>query len=104
MLDQNSCLNIIGERKILEWIVKWVGSFISNRTTLCLARYNTCVSPTHSVIHQGSLLSPILFLFYNAKIVEAYNYLTRLVSRTGTVDNVNALAFSKSTDKKWRKL
>jgi hypothetical protein len=50
---------------------KWVGSFISNRTTtLCLPGYNTDAFPTHTGVPQGSPLSPILFLFYNANLVE----------------------------------
>ncbi len=67
-------LHNMRERKIPEWIVKWVGSFISNTTTtLCLPGYNTDAFPTHMGIPQGSSLSPILFLFYNANLVEACN-------------------------------
>jgi hypothetical protein len=37
-------LHNMRERKSLEWIVKWVGSFISSRTTtLCLPGHNTDV-------------------------------------------------------------
>jgi hypothetical protein len=62
------------ERKIPGWIVKWVGSFISNRTTtLCLPGYNTDAFPTHTGIPKGSPLSPILFLFFNANLVEIFN-------------------------------
>jgi hypothetical protein len=57
------------ERKIPEWIVKWVGRFISNRTTtLCLPGYNTDAFPMHTGIPHGSPLSPIHFLFYNARV------------------------------------
>jgi hypothetical protein len=39
------------ERKTHELIVKWVGSFISNRsTTLCLPGYNTEAFSTHTNI------------------------------------------------------
>jgi nitrate reductase assembly molybdenum cofactor insertion protein NarJ len=39
-------LHNMRERKILEWIVKWVGSFISNKTTtLCLPGYSTKAFP-----------------------------------------------------------
>ncbi len=41
-------------RKSSECIVKWVGNFISNRTTtLCLPGYNTNAFPTHTGIPQG---------------------------------------------------
>jgi hypothetical protein len=62
------------ERKIPKWIVKWVGSFISNRTTtLCLPGYNTDAFSTYTGIPQGSPLSPILSFFYNANLVDVCN-------------------------------
>jgi hypothetical protein len=98
-------LHIMRERKIPEWIVKWVGSFISNRTTtLCLPGYNTDAFSTHTGIPQGSPLSPILFLFYNANLVEICNPPTLPASGTGFVDDVNALAFGKSTEENCRTL
>ncbi len=82
-------LHNMRERKIPELIVKWVGSFISNRTTtLCLPGYNTdCFSP-HSGIYQWSQLSPILFLFYNANLINACKPPTPPVSGTSFMDNV----------------
>ncbi len=39
-------LHDMRERKIPDWIVKYVGSFISNKTTtLCLPGYNTDAFP-----------------------------------------------------------
>jgi hypothetical protein len=67
-------LHNMRERIIPEWIVKWVGSFISNRTTtLCLPGNNTDAFPMHTGIPQGSLLSPIDFFFDNANLVKAWN-------------------------------
>jgi hypothetical protein len=44
-------LHIVREGNIPEWIVKWVGSFISNRTTtLCLLGHNNNAFPTHTGI------------------------------------------------------
>ncbi len=98
-------LHNMRERNILEWIVKWVGSFISNRTTtLCLPGYNTNAFSTHTGVPQGSPLSPILFLFYNANLVEACNSPTLLASGTGFYDGVNAQAFGKSTEENCRML
>jgi hypothetical protein len=92
-------LHNMWERRIPEWIVKWVGSFISKgTTTLCLPGYNTIAFPIHTSISQGSPLSPILFLFYNANLVNACNQHTSPSSRIGFVDDVNALAFGKTTE------
>jgi hypothetical protein len=82
-----------------------VGSFISNRTTtLCLAGYNTDTIPMHTGTPQGSPLLPILFLFYNANLVEISNPPTLPASGTSFVDDVNALAFGKSTEENRRTL
>ncbi len=71
----------------------WVGSFISNRTTtLCLPDYNTDAFPSHTGIPQGSPLSLIIFLFYNAHFVNACNQGTSPFSGIGFVDDVNTLA------------
>jgi hypothetical protein len=92
-------LHNMRQRKIPEWIVKWVSSFISNRTTtLCLPGYNTDCFPTHTGIARGSLLSPFLFLFYNTNLIDAFNPPTLPVSGTSFVDDVNTLAFGKSTE------
>ncbi len=85
--------------------MKWVGSFISNRTTtLCLPGHNTNAFPTHTGITQGSPLSPILFLFYNANLVDACNPHTLPSSGISFVDDVNTLAFSKTTEDNCRML
>jgi hypothetical protein len=93
------------ERKVLNWIVKWVGSLFSNgKTTLCMPGYNNHAFPTHTGIPQGSPLSPILFLFYNANLVKICITVTLLASETNFVDNVNALAFGKWTEENCRML
>jgi hypothetical protein len=87
-------LHNMRERRIPEWIVKWVSSFISNRTTtLCMPGYNTDAFPTHKGIPQGLPLSPIRFLFYNANLVDICNPPTLPASSNGFVDDVNALAY-----------
>jgi hypothetical protein len=98
-------LHNMREGKISELIVKWVGSFISNRTTtLCLPCYNTDAFLTHTGITQGSPLSPIFILFYNANHVNACNLPTFPTSGIGFVDSVNALAFGKTTKDNCRTL
>jgi retron-type reverse transcriptase len=67
-------LHNVRERKLSKWIVKGVGSFISKRTTTqFLPDYNTDAFPTHTGIPQGSPLSPIICLFFNANLVDACN-------------------------------
>jgi hypothetical protein len=93
------------ERKIPDWIVKWVGSFISNSTTtLCLPRYNINAFFLLTGIPQGSPLSLILFLFYNANLVDICNPATLLASGICFVEDVYALASGKSTEESCRTL
>jgi hypothetical protein len=47
-------------------------------------------------IPHGSQLLPILFLFYNANLIDISNPPTIPASGTGFVNNVNALAFGTS--------
>jgi hypothetical protein len=57
-------LHNMRERKTLEWIVKWLGSFIRNSTaSLCMRGYNTNAFSSHTSIPQGWKLLPILVLF-----------------------------------------
>jgi hypothetical protein len=85
------------ERKIIEWILKGVGSFIRNRTmTLSLPGYNTDTFPTHTGIPQDTPLSLIFILFYNANLVDACKLRTFPTSGICFVDDVNASAFARN--------
>jgi hypothetical protein len=87
------------ERKTSEWIVKGVGSFISTRVmTLYPPGYNINIFPTKTGIPRSLQLSPILFLFYYSNLVDTCNIPTAPASCSSFVDNMNTLAFSKSTE------
>jgi hypothetical protein len=58
-------------RKIDPRIVNWSMGFLSGRsTTLRLPGYSTQNRPIETGIPQGSPISPILYLFYNASLIE----------------------------------
>ena len=48
-------------------------------------------------VPQGSPLSPILFLFYNALLLEVLNLPDMRMSALGFVDDINLLTYSEST-------
>lgn len=59
------------KRKIPEWIANWVQSFLDNRrTTLAIHPQMTDEFAVQTGIPQGSPISPILYLFYNADLLE----------------------------------
>lgn len=77
-------------------MVRWVESFLSKRsTTLKLQEYTAPSVPIQTGIPQGSPLSPILYLFYNADLVEACN--TVDTEAVGYIDDVSILAVGPST-------
>lgn len=55
-------------------------------------------------IPQGSPISPILFLFFNADLVEICNKSELNASGSGFVDDVNILVYGNSTEANCRTL
>jgi hypothetical protein len=88
-----------------QWIVDYISSFLSDcSTSLCLPGFSSAMFSTFSGIPQGSPFSPILFLFYNANLVDICNSLDSPITSIGFVDDVNILAFGKSTEETCRML
>lgn len=92
-VDRGKLLDTLANLKIPDWIIRFVWSFLSNRST-------TLEMPGHSSqgpffvnvgIPQGSTLSPILFLFFASPI------LTRLSSSHLLAPNCVALAYVDDT-------
>ena len=80
-------------------IVGWISSFLGNRTTAL--RTPECIIGKTKIevgILQGSPLSPILYLFYNAGMLKELNQREESgLSATGFIDDVGLLAVGRST-------
>jgi hypothetical protein len=65
-------LERLSARGIPTNLINWIEAFCSNRTALVMInRHNTPDTALQQVgLPQGSLLSPILFLFFNADLVQ----------------------------------
>ena len=80
-----------------------VASFLSDRsTTLKMQEYTTPSTPIKTGTAQGSPFSPILYLFYNADLIEAR--MTPETEAVGYIDDVSILAVGPSAPRNCKTL
>lgn len=93
-------LHNLRKRAIDTKTVKWIESFLSNRTTvLKTSEHITPKTPIAIGIPQGSPLSPILYLFYNSDLIDECNTRDDLNTvATGFVDDIGLLTVGDSTE------
>uniref|UniRef100_A0A8H7K2N2 RNase H type-1 domain-containing protein n=1 Tax=Bionectria ochroleuca TaxID=29856 RepID=A0A8H7K2N2_BIOOC len=90
-VSRERLLHNLRKRRICPKITGWVGSFLSDRsTTLKLQEYTAPSAPIQTGIPQGSPVSPILYLFYNADLIEICK--TEETEAVGYIDDVSILA------------
>ena len=88
---------------IPDWIGRCVSSFLQGRTTiLTLGEYKSSTMAVTTGILQGSILSPILFLFFSSTLLPELN--RHRTTATGFVDDTNILTFIQSTEANCRTL
>jgi Reverse transcriptase (RNA-dependent DNA polymerase) len=93
------------KRRILESLVRWVEDFLSGRhTEVKVNDFVLLEAPVSVGIPQGSLISPILYLFYNADLLESCESLRLRTSIIGFIDDVNILMYSESIKQNCKKL
>ena len=75
-----------------------VRSFLTDRTTtLIVDDKETAPRQLNAGVPQGSPLSPILFLFYNAPLLEVANQLDLPMIPLGFADDINLLTYGEAT-------
>ena len=93
------------KRKIPKWITDWVDSFLNERsTTLAIHSRVIDIFEVRTGIPQGSPISPILYLFYNADLLDICERPGTNTSAIGFVDDINVLAYGKSTEENCKTL
>ena len=98
-------LHNLKKRKIPNWIVQWIHSFLKERTTsLSINGRSTGVFHVDAGIPQGSPVSPILYLFYNADLLDICSNPNDRAATGGFVDDVNILTYGTSTEANCRTL
>ncbi|KAJ3552838.1 hypothetical protein NPX13_g11022 [Xylaria arbuscula] len=91
-------LHNLRKRRIDEKIVRWVESFLKDRhTQILMDGYKSMQYKTSTGIPQGSPLSPILYLFYNADLVDA-NSSEDATTSVGYIDDVAIVAVGDTTE------
>lgn len=93
------------KRQINLKVVRLIEFFLSNRTTTM--KTNECILDHLSIqcgISQRSPLLPILFLFYNADLLDIRLSITSGLSANVFIDNTNLLAIGPSTEKNFLNL
>ena len=80
------------------------GSHSNRSTTLVIQNQETALFKIDVEVPQGSPLSPILFLFYNAALIEIGNQPQRSLLSIGFADDINLLTYGPSIQANCRKL
>ena len=93
------------KRKIPIWITNWTESFLKERnTTMTINGRYTTAFRVRTGIPQGSSISPILYLFYNADLLDICERPETKVNDLGFVDDVNMLTYGSSTEENCKTL
>lgn len=91
-------LHNLRKRRIDEKTVRWIASFLSDRhTRIRIDGFTSTQYATRTGIPQGSPLSPILYLFYNADLIEKCTQEANVLP-TGYIDDIAILAWAETTE------
>ena len=102
-VSRERLLHNLRKRQVDQKIVNWVESFLSGRsTTIKLQEYTAPSAPIETGIPQGSPVSPILYLFYNADLIEACK--TPDTEAVGYIDDVSILAIGPTAPRNCKTL
>ncbi len=86
-------------KRVPSFIVKWTESFLQERaTSITLGGKTSAIEEVKTGIPQGSPISPVLFLFFNAPLIESCVKANLPVQVGGFVDDIHLLAYSESTE------
>jgi len=92
-------LHNLRKKRVPSLITNWVSSFLSDRaTSITLGSKTSEMEEVTTGIPQGSPISPVLFLFFNAPLIEECARANLPVQVGGFVDDVHLLAYGRSTE------
>ena len=92
-------LHNLRKRRVPGEVVRWIEGFLAERTTtIRMPEYAAEPATTATGIPQGSPLSPILYLFYNADLVQELGSFSPFLDAIGYIDDVGILVTGNSTE------
>ncbi len=98
-------LHTLKMKRTPSYIIEWTRSFLEDReTSLIFDGQTSDMREVNAGIPQGSPISPILFLFFNASLIEKCEALGIKIGVLGFVDDINILAYGRSTEETCRTL
>jgi ribonuclease HI len=96
-------LHNLRKRRVDERIVRWIASFLSDRRTkIAIDGYESEEYNIETGVPQGSPLSPILYILYNADLIECCN--SDETEATGYIDDGAIFACGNTTEDTCSKL
>ncbi len=97
-VSQPRLIHNLRKRQLNPQLISWISSFTQNCSTII--KTNECLSNPINIttgIPQGSPLSPILYLFYNADLLEICASFNTQISAGGFIDDTVLLVTNLST-------
>ena len=98
-------LHNLKKRKISNWIIQWVKSFLKERrSSIAFEEKTSAVSMINAGVPQRFPVSLILYLFFNADLLDICEQQKRKTTSIEFVDDVNVLTYSTSTEENCKTL
>ena len=96
-MSHKRLLHNMRKRKISQWIIAWIASFLDDRkSTLAMNNHHIESFRVQTNISQKSSISFILYLFYNANLLNICERANVKVNELKFVNDVNLLIYDKS--------
>jgi len=98
-------LHTLKMKRMLSYIIKWTCSFLKNReTSLIFKKQMSNIREINANISQRFFISLILFLFFNASLIEKCEALRIKIEVLDFINNINILVYDRFTEEICRTL
>ena len=104
-VSHSRLLHNLRKRCIDDKTVQWISSFLDSRSTsIRLSEYISENTRVNTGIPQGSPISPILYLFYNADLLDVCESTELKTSAIGYIDDISLITASDSAETNCQRL